>query len=186
MNAYSLRKFYGLHHPSLNVRVLLQMIVSNKGQHRITLTVSSSVENISPLAEALHALCLYASNNDTLAMNVQLAVVEALNNVILHAYNNQAGNEITVQWCLEQDHIRIEIIDDGCSMTYLPPPVLPEFDAENSRGWWIIKSCIDDYFYKVVECVERERIYHTNGTIDYTEVTLLKSHKNILTLIKKL
>lgn len=162
------------------------MIVSNKEQQRVTLTITSSVENISSLAEALHALCLYASNNESLAMNVQLATVEVLNNVILHAYNNQAGNEIIVQWYLEQDHIRIEIIDYGCSMTFLPPPVLPEFDAESSRGWWIIKSCVDDYFYKVVEYSERERFYQTNGTTDYTEATQIKSHTNTLTLIKQL
>ena len=147
--------------------------------------MSSDVEYVSPLGEALHALCLYATGSESCALDVQRAVVEALNNVILHAYSNQAGNEIMVQWCPENRYLRIEIIDYGLSMSSLPAAVLPAYDAESGRGWWIIHSCVDDYYYKVVECIERERLYKSEGDSEYFENIIVKSHSNILTLIKQ-
>jgi anti-sigma regulatory factor (Ser/Thr protein kinase) len=161
------------------------MIATRKRHDGITLRMTSAVEYVSPLGEALHALCLYATGSECCALDVQRAVVEALNNVILHAYSNQAGNEIIVQWCREKGYLRIEVIDFGLSMSSLPTAVLPAFDAESGRGWWIIHSCVDDYYYKVVECIERERVYKPEGESRYFEDIIVKSHSNILTLIKQ-
>ena len=161
------------------------MISTRTRQDGITLKMASAVEYVSPLGEALHALCLYATGSECCALDVQRAVVEALNNVILHAYNNQTGNEIIVQWRQENRFLRIEIIDYGLSMSSLPVALLPAFDAESGRGWWIIHSCVDDYYYKVVECIERERVYKPGGDSKYSEDIIIKSHSNILTLIKQ-
>jgi len=81
----------------------------------VTLKMTSSVDSVSPLGEALHALCLYATGSECCALDIQRAVVESLNNVILHAYNNQAGNDIIVQLSQENRFLRIEIIDYGLS-----------------------------------------------------------------------
>ena len=160
------------------------MIATTIKHDVVTLKIASTVESVSPLGEALHALCLYATGSECCALEVQRAVVESLNNVILHAYNNQAGNDIIVQWSQENRFLRIEIIDYGLSMSSLPNAVLPAFDAEIGRGWWIIHSCVDDYYYKVVECIERERVYKPEGNSEYFEDIIVKSHSNILTLIK--
>ncbi len=125
----------------------------------ITLKMVSDVAYVSPLAEALHALCLYATGSESCALDVQRAAVEALNNVILHAYNNQAGKDITVRWRQEHKCLYIEIIDYGLSMTSLPEALLPSYDAENGRGWWIINACVDEYYYQVVECIKKGRNY---------------------------
>ena len=161
------------------------MSAMKKRPDGITLKITSSAEYVSSLGEAINALCLYASGSESCAQAVQLAFVEALNNVILHAYNNQADNDIIVQWHQENGHLRIEIIDYGLSMSSLPAAVLPAYDAESGRGWWIIHSCVDDYYYKVVECIERERVYKPEGGSDYFEDIIVKSHSNILTLIKQ-
>jgi anti-sigma regulatory factor (Ser/Thr protein kinase) len=86
------------------------MITTKKRHDGITLKMASAVEYVSPLGEALHALCLYATGSQSCAHNVQLAVVEALNNVILHAYSNQTGNDIIVQWRQEDRLLHIEIL----------------------------------------------------------------------------
>jgi len=169
----------------LNMQVSFRMIATRKRHDGVTLRMASAVEYVSPLGEALHALCLYATDSESCALDVQRAVVEVLNNVILHAYGSQTGNEIIVQWYRENRHLRIEIIDYGLSMSSLPAAVLPAYDAESGRGWWIIHSCVDDYYYKVVECIERERVYKTEGDSRYFEDIIVKSHSNILTLIKQ-
>ena len=161
------------------------MNATKKKPDGVTLKITSSAEYVSPLGEAINALCLYASGSECCAHDVQLAVVEALNNVILHAYSNQADNDIIVQWCQENGHLRIEIIDYGLSMSSLPTAILPAYDAESGRGWWIINSCVDEYYYKVVECIERERVYKPESDSEYFEDIIVKSHSNILTLIKQ-
>ena len=161
------------------------MIATEKRPNGVTLKMTSAVEYVSPIGEALHALCFYASGSESCALDVQRAAVEALNNVILHAYGNRAGNDIIVQWRQENGHLRIEIIDYGLSMSSLPVAALPPFDAENGRGWWIINACVDDYYYTVVECLERERVYKPEGDSVSVENISIKSHSNILTLIKQ-
>ena len=161
------------------------MSATKKRPDGVTLKITSSAEYVSSLGEAINALCLYASGSESCAQAVQLAVVEALNNVILHAYNNQADNDIIVKWHQENRHLHIEIIDYGQSLSSLPEAILPAYDAESGRGWWIINSCVDEYYYKVVECIERERIYKPEMDSEYSEDIMIKSHRNILTLIKK-
>lgn len=152
----------------------------------ITLTTSSSADQVSPLCEALHALCLYASGSEKCALDMQTAVAEALNNVILHAYHQQPGHEIKVCWSFENKQLRIEIIDTGSSIQCLPEPTLPDFDEESSRGWWIINACVDEYYYQIIEHLEREQLLKVGGGL--AEVTMLapKSHTNVLTLLKRL
>jgi serine/threonine-protein kinase RsbW len=149
-----------------------------------TLKIASTGEQISPIGEALHAICLNITGSESCAQQVQFAVVEALNNIVLHAYNNQAGNDIIVRWSQENRFLRIEIIDYGKSLSYLPPAILPDFERENGRGWWIINACVDDYYYSVSENIDRERIFKLEGSNSYSEDITIKSHINILTLIK--
>lgn len=150
----------------------------------ITLKITSCPEQVSLLCEALHALCLHASGNENCALDMQRAAVEALNNVVVHAYHNKPGHEITVHWFNQGRQLRIEIIDCGSSMAFLPEPVLPDFTAEGGRGWWIINSCLDDYFYKIVEYVEQEHVLRHGDNTEKAKDALVKSHNNILTLIK--
>jgi serine/threonine-protein kinase RsbW len=161
------------------------MIATNQQQDGITLKMPSAVEYISPLGEALHALCLYATGSESCALDIQRAAIEALNNVILHAYKSEPGHDITVRCYQENRQLRIEIIDGGISMSFLPEPVLPAYDAESGRGWWIINSCVDDYYYKVVEYIERERVLRPTDSHENVEITLVRPHVNILTLIKQ-
>jgi hypothetical protein len=70
-------------------------------------------------------------------------------------------------------------------MTSLPAATLPPFDIESRRGWWIINSCVDEYYYKVVECIERARVYKpADGSSCFEDISV-KSYSNVLTLIKQ-
>lgn len=149
----------------------------------ITLTITSDAEQVSLLCEAIHALCLYASNSVECAVEVQQATVEALNNVLIHSYHNEPGHELTVRWSQTGQQLRVDIMDQGASITVLPVPELPDFSVESSRGWWIINACVDEYFYQVIDTVEQKRIYRPGGNSS-EQVSGKKSHTNILTLLK--
>jgi serine/threonine-protein kinase RsbW len=149
-----------------------------------TLTMVSDIKHVSPVAEAIHAFCLFATHSEVCSHDIQLAVVEALNNVILHAYNSQEGKEIVVECQMNTSFIHIDIIDYGIPMSSLPVATLPAFDAEGGRGWWIINACVDEYYYRVVECIERERLCKPSINSESFETISVKSSKNILTLVK--
>lgn len=151
----------------------------------ITLKANSDAANISLLSEALHALCLYATGSVACALDMQRAAVEALNNVVEHAYRNQPGHDISVCWYLENRQLRIEIIDCGQSMSFLPEPVLPDFDAEGGRGWWIINACVNDYYYKVIESINHEYVLRPGDRNENIRSASIEMHSNILTLIKQ-
>jgi anti-sigma regulatory factor (Ser/Thr protein kinase) len=148
------------------------------------LKITSSAELISPLCEALHAICLHVTSSQHFASEIQFAVAEALNNVILHAYNNQPDHDIIVELNKQERILRIDIIDFGTSMSCLPAAILPDFERENGRGWWIINSCVDAYYYNVTEVLERKRVYKPEADSECLEDITIKSHRNALTLIK--
>jgi len=161
------------------------MLVTDQSSTAMTLKISSNAKEISLACEALHALCVYVTGNEKCAFDVQYALVEALNNVVEHAYGYQSDHEIIISWLHQDNRLQIEIIDNGRSLTVLPKPVLPDFEAENGRGWWIISACVDEYYYKVVENIERECALRPGEKNDKFDTTLVKSHQNILTLIKQ-
>lgn len=145
-------------------------------QDRIIVKIGSDARHISWLGEAIHALTQAAIADERAAMELQVAVVEALNNVFLHAYDSESGHQITVIWQLSEHALRIEILDHGHSLESLPEPTLSDLLCENGRGLWIIDNCVDEYFYQVLE----------PATAAASQYGITENHCNILTLIKKL
>ncbi len=79
---------------------------------------------------------------------IELAVVEAVTNSILHGYSNRPHGSVEVRVRVHSDRLVIEISDRG-----EPPPremfdparaVLPEGTAEGGRGAFLITSLMDD------------------------------------------
>ena len=62
----------------------------------IKLLVGSRLANVRFLGLAVHAFCTYLHFGETEAYQVQLALVEAVTNVIRHAYDGQPGQEVEV------------------------------------------------------------------------------------------
>ncbi len=161
------------------------MVARSESNYAITLTIRSEAEQVSLLCEALHALCLYASGSVECALAVQQAAAEAINNVVEHAYHNRPDNEIVVGWCQEERQIHIDILDTGLSMVRLPKPVLPDFEAESSRGWWIINASVDKYFYQTICDTFDGPVLHPGGIGTDFKVLENIPHTNILTLLKR-
>jgi serine/threonine-protein kinase RsbW len=88
------------------------------------------------------------------ADDIELSLVEALNNVIEHSYQQQPDHKIQVECTLTEQEAALEIRDTGIVNEYLEPPVL-SFDPEDisslperSMGRYLIYTAMDlvDYF----------------------------------------
>lgn len=142
-------------------------------QDRIIMKIGGNARHISWLGEAVYAMTRLATDDEQGAMEIQVALVEALNNVFLHAYDGESGHPITLIWQLGEQMLRIEILDHGHSLESLPNAQLPDLLSENGRGWWIIGNCVDEYFYQVLE-----------PAVAASRYGVIEKHCNILTLMK--
>lgn len=78
----------------------------------IKLDIDSKLENVKLVGMAVNRLCCLELSQAG-CDEVELAVVEAVNNCIMHAYNKQPGNSVEVKFKIETQNILIEIMDSG-------------------------------------------------------------------------
>ncbi len=114
---------------------------------RISLRIDSCLDCVSLVGVSINALCREHGMDEMNSYQVQTAATEAINNAIIHAYENQPGHAVTVDWILEDNVIRIEVTDQGKSMAGMPPDIEPSPEAESGRGWWIIRRWMDHADY---------------------------------------
>lgn len=123
----------------------------------IQLVISSNLENVWMVGVTINRLCALTLSQ-TACNEVELAVVEAVNNCIEHAYRNQDGHRISVELELGDEMVSIEIQDSGDPLD----PALVEnvkvngmaFDPddldnlpEGGMGWFLINSMMDEVHY---------------------------------------
>jgi anti-sigma regulatory factor (Ser/Thr protein kinase) len=85
------------------------------------------------------------------AMLLPSAVVEAINNIIEHAYENVPGKPILIEVGIDAGGLVVVLRDRGRAMPQpLPPGNLPAADAEGGRGWKIIRTVFPVVHYERV------------------------------------
>ncbi len=128
--------------------------VRNGDVRVVTLHVESRLDHVELAARAMRSLCATAGLPGREAAQVELAVGEALNNVIRHAYHGAAGHMIEVTFAHESGQLTIEVTDEGDPM---PPgrPVVFDFDPadiahlpEGGMGLFLIHSVMDSVEYR--------------------------------------
>lgn len=120
---------------------------------KITLMIASRLEDVPLVSGAVHGLCEIASLPPLDVFQIEVAVVEALNNVIFHAYQNRPEHQVTLIWSLANQCLCIEIVDQGQAMVKLPDAHMPEALQENGRGWPIMMAYMDRVEYHSVNGV---------------------------------
>ena len=121
----------------------------------ISLTIDSRLENIGLIGLSIQALSAYMGFSDVAAYQIQLCVVEAVTNVVKHAYGSQPGHEIKVEVSLHPHRISFRIMDTGKAMKLLWNPL--EFDPtdlaslpERGMGLHIIRKVMDEVNYQIL------------------------------------
>ncbi len=81
----------------------------------IDLFIDSDLNKVVQIALAVRGLCTGLMSDDALDA-IELSVVEAINNVIEHGYQGQAGKDIRVLVGLHKDKVVVEIVDHAPPM----------------------------------------------------------------------
>lgn len=87
-----------------------------------------------------------------LAYGLELAVNEALTNIMSYAYRDDAQHDIVVELHAQPDRIRIEFEDDGVPFNPLElpieePPASLEKSRPTGRGIPLMRSFMDELHY---------------------------------------
>ncbi|MFN8587751.1 MAG: ATP-binding protein [Candidatus Eisenbacteria bacterium] len=119
----------------------------------VTLRTDSRLANVELVGRAVRGLCGAAGMDGRDCAHVELALVEAVNNVVRHAYHGRAGGLVEVVFVAEPDRISLEVADEGEPMAPRPAPVI-DFDPddlqalpEGGMGLYLIHSVMDSVEY---------------------------------------
>jgi anti-anti-sigma factor len=87
-------------------------------------------------------------DQDRLATELQLALDEVFTNIVLHGYGGNPGSPICFQAELDEEFLRIDVLDQADSFD---PNRLPTLnlcgDMEHGYGWFLITKIIDELQY---------------------------------------
>lgn len=126
---------------------------------RIQLSIDSDIRQVQHVGEAVRCLASHLELTDAKPSSVELAVVEAVNNSIEHAYQSESGNSIDVAFEYSNDCLNIKISDYGVPM---PKSIVGQLSGEISMpeanenmddlpvsGWGmqLLKSVCDEVSY---------------------------------------
>lgn len=108
------------------------------------------LEEVSRLSAHVRALCEAAAVPPDAMMDIELALAEAANNIIIHGYHGRTDGMIAVGVRIAADSVSLELQDEGEAV---PEGLFSKCraisaDAESGRGIGIIQSCIDRIDYR--------------------------------------
>lgn len=116
--------------------------------YNISLSIKSEPEYVSLIAAAIRGLGAFFELSKQDIEAIVLGSVEAVNNCIEHAYDNQTNQVIHLDFSYDENQIKIEITDRGNPMIESPDFDLPNLDSDSGgRGWFIINACFDEINY---------------------------------------
>lgn len=125
--------------------------MSTEGE--IRLTIKSRLQSVRLMGTAINGVCLAAGCDQETAAMVELGVVEALNNIVKHAYQNQPEHQVETKIEIEPNRMVFTITDSGLGLAGWEKPSL-EFDPndlsslpEGGMGRYIINSVMDKVEY---------------------------------------
>lgn len=124
-------------------------------QERISLQIDSHADCVASVSHRINELCRQHGMDEMNSYQVQTAATEAINNAILHAYENRPGHQVDIEWSLVDRQVCIKVSDCGKTMQQIPPDIEPSPQAESGRGWWIMRRWMDSVEYEKADGVNR-------------------------------
>jgi len=132
----------------------------------------SRLDELFLVSMIIRQLCQHLRLNEVQAYQIELCTVEAVTNVIRHAYHEQPGNEVTVLVSFSDTRIDLEISDRGESMT-------PHFVEQLRSGSQILESDIGDLMavpegglgLQIIRQLMDEKSYSTDGGVNHLKLT---------------
>ncbi|MDH3527205.1 MAG: ATP-binding protein [Gammaproteobacteria bacterium] len=112
------------------------------------LRIDSDARQVDAVISVLEEHCRASGLTEQETYQLTCAVVEGVNNVIEHAYNRQPGCPVELRWTQASNRINVEIRDWGDALAGEPDGAPPASDAEQGRGWFIMRQWLDAVDYQ--------------------------------------
>ena len=119
------------------------------GADALELEIPSDVERIEGVVDAIVARCAARAYPRALcALNVPVALSEALANAILRGNREDAAKRVRVRACVDTEALVVEVEDEGAGFDYAVcyhDPTAPDrIEREDGRGLYLMHTLMDD------------------------------------------
>ena len=117
----------------------------------ITIEIPSLVENIRIVESFIDNTKEKYELTDDVYGNIMIAVIESVNNAILHGNKTDKGKNVKLSANLLEGQILFSITDEGTGFNYknLPDPTSPEnVEKIGGRGIFLMKNLADEIQFK--------------------------------------
>ncbi|HBS85043.1 MAG: serine/threonine protein kinase [Bacteroidetes bacterium GWF2_38_335] len=107
----------------------------------------SKIENVSYVEKLVDDLCGKYELSSEIYGNMMVAVVEAVNNAILHGNKLDPEKLVYVAYSIDGDYLTFFIKDEGKGFEFdeIPDPTLPEnIEKPHGRGIFLMKHLVDE------------------------------------------
>jgi len=128
---------------------------------KLDMWIKADISYITPIRRMVGAIALREGFFDDSIHDIELALDEAITNIIEHGYNFDATKSIGVNISTENDKFVITIMDKGKSFDMQKLPENSFFSSKGpyrGRGQFIIKNTMDAVSYTPVSGVENKLI----------------------------
>jgi anti-sigma regulatory factor (Ser/Thr protein kinase) len=120
------------------------------------LQLSNKLEEIDRCLQAFASFCNRILLTEDMQNSVSIVLDDLLNNIISYAFEDSEEHKIEVSFRKDKQRLVITVVDDGVEFDpYLKgkPDIESEIDERRIGGLGIhmIKSIMDDYFYKRIK-----------------------------------
>jgi serine/threonine-protein kinase RsbW len=126
----------------------------DKPSKTLHLSIESRLSDVALVGHAVRGICAGSPLTKEAHGEMEICVVEAVNNAIVHAYKRENGFRVDTSVTLHHDRIAFEISDFGKPIEDFAPRTL-EFDPEvigsipeNGMGLFIIETLMDEVNYR--------------------------------------
>lgn len=117
----------------------------------LRLAIDSDLRQVAEVGDRVRDFCSGIHLSKMESFDIELCVVEAVNNAILHAYNNRSGHSVEVVIRLLPGRLVLQVSDRGKPLEKTPAAELEPPDSavpsEGGRGWYLIHRIMDDVRY---------------------------------------
>ena len=122
-------------------------------EQRIEITIGSRVEFVNLLQAASNEICHIVDLDDDAAMNLSLALHEAVVNAIKHGNREDRRKKVTVSFTLRSADLIIKVKDQGGGFDWcrVEDPRSPDnIGKANGRGIFLMRNFVDRVDFKHV------------------------------------
>jgi serine/threonine-protein kinase RsbW len=112
---------------------------------------TSKIENISLVEKLVDEISQHFNFSNEVYGNIYVAIIEAVNNAILHGNKLDARKKVTLNFEFADDFLIFVVSDEGPGFNFnkLPDPTLPEnLEKPHGRGVFLMQRLSDNISYE--------------------------------------